>query len=234
MAKTARNLVTDALRTLGVVDAISTPSAEEIGHGLNEFNNLVATLDLDNLYPYTSTINSGALIAGQNIYTIGTSADINTTRPNSIQTFAIEFGGVYRPLEFFNSESFDDRARELDTTGIPYLFTYRSDFPFSKIEIYPTPDSNYNFTMTSKFKQLEYGLNDTIDLPSGYYPMLQYNLALLLNIHYPNPAKYQMLQERAVQMLGAIKRLNSKPRDMKSDYPSRSGGYDVYSDSYVR
>lgn len=234
MARTARDLITDALRTTGAIGAIETPEAEEIAHGLNELNNLVAQLDLDSLYPFVAVRTTGTLVGGTDLYSVGLGGDININRPNDIESFSIKYGGAYVPLSKESPRAFDNESRLTQFGSIPSTFIYRTDFPNGTIQIYPIPNSSYEFVMTSKVKNLDYGLNDEILLPSGYYPMLQYNLAKLLLIHYPNPEKYGIVSETANEMLGRIKRLNNKVGKLKNDYSGSNGKYDIYSDSYVR
>ena len=204
MARTVRDLITDALRDTGAIGAIETPEAEEIAHGLHEFNNLVAQLDLDNLVPYMNKVTTGTLTNGKDMYSVGSGADIDITRPNEIVTFAVEIGGVYRVMQQYTPVAFDNETilSGENKISFPYLG--------------------------------EYGLNDEILLPSGYYPMYQKQLALLLLVNYPNPEKYQIVERVATEMLARIKRQNSKPSKLKNDYSASGGYYDVRSDSYIR
>ena len=234
MARTVRQLLIDSLRTVGVIGAIETPTAEEIGHALNELNNLTATLDLKKLFPYVEVTTTGNLVVGQEFYTIGTGANIDTTRPNSVNTFAVNYGGVYRPLKKESTIAFDDESRITSLSGIPSVFVYRTKFPLAEIQIYPKPTEALEYSMTSNFKQIEFGLNDQILLPSGYYPLLQYNLAELLLIHYPNPSKVQMISGMANRILGDMMRQNSKSGKLKNDFGGQRGNYDILTDSYTR
>jgi len=234
MARTWRDLITDSLRLTGVLGEGATPNNARISTGLLEVQNLLAMLDLKKLYPFTEVTNTGTLVSGQEFYTVGVGADIDTPRPNSIITFAVNFGGVYRPLKKETTIAFDDESRVLAFGSIPHTFVYRTEFPFGKIQIYPIPSGSYTFSMTSNFKQLEVGMNDEVLLPSGYYPLLQYNLALLLLVHYPNPAKFPMIKDVADRILGDMMRQNSKVGKLKNDFGNSSGKYDIYSDSYTR
>ena len=202
MARTVRQLLIDSLRTVGVIGAIETPTAEEIGHALNELNNLTAMLDLKKLFPYVEVTNTGTLVPSQEYYTVGSGADINTARPNSITSFAINYGGVYKPLKQESTLAFDNESRVVALGSIPSTFVYRTKFPLSEVQIWPIPTEPFEYTITSNFKQVDFGLNDQILLPSGYYPLLQYNLAELLLIHYPNPSKVQMISGMANRILG--------------------------------
>jgi hypothetical protein len=234
MARTVRQLLTDTLRTVGVVGQSATPNATQIGMALNELNSLMAMLDLKKLFPYVEVTNTGTLATSQEFYTIGTGGDIDTPRPNSLLTFAINYGGVYRPLQEESTIAFDNEARITSFGSIPSVFVYRTKFPLAEIQIFPVPTEPFEYTVTSNFKQLEFGLNDEVLLPSGYYPLLQYNLAELLLVHYPNPAKVQMISGTANRILGDMMRQNSKSGKLKNDFGGQRGKYDILTDSYVR
>jgi hypothetical protein len=166
---------------------------------------------------------------------VGLGADVDIARPNDILTFSIDYSGIYTPLNKETPRAFDDESRIITYASTPSTFVYRTDFPNGTLEIYPTPNKDYNFVMTSKFKNLDFGLNDEILLPSGYYPLLQYNLAKLLLIHYPNPEKYAMVAGEAMEMLARVKRLNNKSGKLKNDFGGNGGGRgDIYSDTNLR
>ncbi len=50
---TARDLIIEAYRVSGLIDLIEVPEANEITIGLSQFNQLIDSLDLDSLWPYT-------------------------------------------------------------------------------------------------------------------------------------------------------------------------------------
>jgi len=51
-------------------------------------------------------------------YTIGTGGDIDTPRPNSLLTFAINYGGIYRPLKEESTIAFDNEARIIQNSHL--------------------------------------------------------------------------------------------------------------------
>lgn len=236
MIRTARNLITDALRTTGAIGAVETPTAEEITHGLNELNNLVSQLDLDSLYPFVNVRTLGTFVHGKEFYSVGIGEDIDIVRPNDILTLSVKYGGVYIPIKKETPIAFDGESKIVSgSSGIPSTFIYRTDFPSGTLELYPALQESYEFIMTSKFKNLDYGLNDEILLPSGYYPMLQYNLAKLLLIHYPNPEKYALVADTAIEMLARVKRLNNKTGKLKNDFSGAGRGRgNIYADTNLR
>ena len=185
MARTVRDLITDSLRDTGAIGAIETPEAEEIAHGLHEFNNLVSQLDLDNLVPYMNKVTTGSFVSGVGEYSVGEGADIDIVRPNEIVTLAVEIGGVFKVMQQYTPVAFDNESILSGLGSIPAVYVYRTDFPNATLQVYPIPSSNYNFKMTSRFKSTEYGLNDELLLPSGYYPMYQKQLALLTTCKLP-------------------------------------------------
>ena len=99
MAKTARDLITQAAKSAGVIDAIESLEAEETSHALDELNNILETWNLDELFPYTQLdystssplITEGEILIGP---TTG-SVDIEAPRPNRIIGVAVLDSGRY-------------------------------------------------------------------------------------------------------------------------------------------
>ena len=70
-------------------------------------------------------------------------------------------------------------------------------------------------------------LNDTIDLPMGYYPALQYELASVLAAVYGNAEMVPQLEKMARERVARVKRLNNKPRQLVGDYGQTARSWDI-------
>ena len=69
MARTARDLITQAAKAAGVIDAIESLEAEESSHALIELNNILETWNLDSLFPYLTHQNE--IIRAYTAWSIG-------------------------------------------------------------------------------------------------------------------------------------------------------------------
>jgi hypothetical protein len=100
--------------------------------------------------------------------------------------------------------------------SFPAYYTYHTTFPIGEIEIFPAIDA-YSFFITVQDVIQEYTLNDTINLPNGYYPALQYELASVLASIYGNMEMVPQLEKMAKERIARVKRLNNRPRLLSHD-----------------
>lgn len=337
MARTARDLITAAAQSAGIIDSIESLQSEEAVHALAELNNIVETWNLDAYYPYTnvnydvlsyledgfisigknkvlnagpqtfnntgsfnplryditangdtlsftdvnftsgaelyyipgtSTITTGTFldaVSGNTFDVIGgvvanltgnilanselsystasqlaintpegifTRVDIFAERPNRIIAVLAEINTLLRPLVFVSHNQFDNSFKSTVEQNRPYYFTYNSDYPISKIELYPI-STGYKSQVSYQIVQSEFTLNDDINLPDGYYPALQYELAHVLAVHYGNFDVVAVLEKMAIERLARVKRLNNKtPILSKRGTPRSSYRYNVSTDTY--
>jgi hypothetical protein len=232
---TARDLITDAALTAGIVGATESLEAQETSHALNELNNILESWDLDELFPYTKTISTLTLAAGESSFTMGqgVGADIDTRRPNRIKSVAVLIGTTFFPLRFVQVDSYDNSAKITSSGGIPQFYTVRTDFPDITIELYPNTSGPYDIEVTSEVSLAPVTLNDNIALPVGYYPALQYKLAEDLCLHYGIPEKYAVVAKKATEFMSRVQRINNiAPELSMRGAPTRSFNYDINSDSY--
>ena len=78
---TARDLITAALRRLGVVGAGETPQADDVTDALDRLNDLVDAWGTERLTIYQTVRSTWALTPNVATYTIGPSGDCNIARP---------------------------------------------------------------------------------------------------------------------------------------------------------
>jgi len=230
MAKTARQLIIDSLRTSGAISAIEVPTNEEINHGLNELNGLLEQLDLDSLFPFTSTRTTFTSSSGDGEYTIGTGGDVSAERPNRITSVAILKGDTYEPIKELTIDEFYSKCRSSSYTGGTGYFAYESTYPLGTLHLYPAPEGE-TIELRYQYKNAEYDLDTEVSLPAGYYGTLQYQLAEILCMHYGlNPA---IVSREASKRLARIKRLNSSNvKKSRNDYHTGRGKYNALTDTW--
>ena len=241
MPKTARDLIQAAAKTAGVIDAIESLESEEASHALDELNNIIEGWNIDELFPYVNeeyTVNNPTIDPGK--IKIGPATegavDVDAARPNRVIAVAIDKGSRYYPLEYVApNDMANSNFRNVGafTGGIPVYYTVHTTYPILEIEVFPAVDA-FPFIVTSQNVVQAKTLNDTIDLPSGYYPALQYELAGILASIYGNMEMVPQLEKMAKERIARVKRLNNKPRRMSHDgTPIGSGYWDIYTDNYI-
>ena len=178
----------------------------------------------------TLTITNSNFTVTGNFYKIG---DIYADRPNRIVSLLQVIDSVERPLQFIPESSFDQAYKTNSSVSHPTYYTVRGTFPFLTIQIYPNA-TNGTFKVFSQIITSSYGLNDEINLPQGYQPLIQYKLARQLAEDYGYAGKAQQLLAREKDMIASVKKLNNQGRLMtNSGSPIRNGRYNINTDSWI-
>jgi len=232
MPKTARDLIKSAMITGGIIGATETPEAQEIADGLSQLNDMIDSWSTEGLYPHTTTKVSGQLSVGQWVYSVGIGGQINTpSRPIRVRAFSFLSGDIRYSLDEMSQNDFDNRSRNTTIEGMPSVFVYRNEFPLGEINIFPKPDQNYDYEITYDYVNNELTLNDTIDLPSGYYGALEYGLAVILSARYGNQLNPIITME-ATNRKNKLLNLNNRGNQLRYDFDGSRRRYDIKSDSY--
>lgn len=210
---TALDIITSAMKRLGVIRKSETPTADEAVDALVSLNDMAASWSNDTLL-ITSRVRESFLLLGGASYTIGTGQTLDTTRPiNIIDAFIrTSTDGIDHPLSIINDEQYDLNI-PLKTAGeIPYLLNYNNAYPYGTIRLYPVPAGGYYLHLLSEKPLTEFSaLSTNVDLPAGWRMALIDNLALELAPDYGIKVDRD-LSDRAAKSLGAIKRAVARYR----------------------
>lgn len=188
---TALDLISQAMRRLGVYQIGEAVSSDEAASGLVSLNQIMDSLANEDLIVYAKTLDTIPLVSNQAVYTIGASGSFTTTRPIKIlDECTITYNNVITPI---NSISLTDFNKIMfpNVTGIPYCFFALNNLPDISITVYPIP----LYPMTLKLwsnKQIQSftNLTDVVNLPAGYEQFLVNLLAEHISPEYgvvPNP-----------------------------------------------
>ncbi len=229
---TTRDIILDAYITSGIKGLAQDVEGEELAFALKQFNKIIEDLNTQNLWSYSYVELTGNLVGGQDTYTIGPTGDIVGVRPFEIESFAVVQDRAYRPLSVLGNKDFFNLRRTEDVQGQPSVFRYQQDYPNGSIQVYPAPSINYEYKIQAQLLVTEYGVNDVIELPSGYVGYLEYALAdRLANLQRsPNP----MLTEETRKRLSNIKNQNRDMTRLRTyELPmsrSNNSSYNIYTD----
>lgn len=214
---TARDLVQRAAISAGVVESVDNLSNEDAVSALNELNNIVEIWNLDSLFPNTNleyTFTPPALTSGEiKIGPTTGSVDIEAPRPNRVVAVATLRDGRYYALNYISPDDVaTSNVRNALNQGVysDYYSVYM-DYPDITIKLYPYSDSD-SYLITTQGVVPTFTLNDNINLPSGYFPALQYELASVLALNFGNVEMLPLLEKRALECISRVKRLNNKTR----------------------
>lgn len=222
---TARTVVTQALKEIGVLAAGETPSAEDAADSFAALNRLVDQMAAQRLFIYTVTRTEFTITSGDGTYTLGPTGDVVIPRPVSPDGITVNYQDTSTdpdsefPLGKPISEEAWAALRFKDQTGnIPQLVYYNPTYPNGTLIFWPAPTSTtlqgviYVPTQLSQFTNL----TTAVSLPPGYEEFLITNLALRLAPSYGRNLDASLVL-RAQEATAIVKRSNNRLVDLKFD-----------------
>jgi hypothetical protein len=227
---TAQDIISGALKKLGVLRKSEAPEADESADGLAALNDLLASWSNDNLFITSRVLESFTLTIGDGSYSIGTGADFNTTRPVFIKSAFIRQNSVDYEMDIIDDHEFNTTI-SLKTTqsSIPTTLTYDNAYPTGTIKIWPVPTEAVQIFLLSEKPITSFAnLATSFDMPPGWSLALKTNLAMILADEY-NLKPSEALAMSARDSVAAIKRsvARNKPIVLENKIERR---YNIYSD----
>lgn len=173
---TARQLLSGALKSIGVLDPAETISSEDATDGLEILNDYVDACNNDRLYIFTTT-EVVSSFAGMTA-TIGAGMVIDTPRPIGIESAFYRIGGIDYPLMVVEKPRYDAIPLKTTPTGFPSLLYYDGNMPTGTVYLYPVAQSltEYHITVLQQLSAFS-DLDTDYPLPPGYRRMLRYSVA---------------------------------------------------------
>lgn len=234
---TVRDLLEEAQRIIGVISDGENISASGAANGLVKLNNMIDEWSADGFPIYASVREEFSFVAGQASYTMGPSANFNTTRPIVIQ----QVGAVQTtptqlevPIEVINVQKFSSIAiKSIQSTFPSYVYD-AGGFPNLTLTFFPVPQTTNKVAIYSLKPLASFAsINETVSLPQGYKKALVYNLAVEWAEDY-GKSTTPKADKIAVDSKATISRANFEPTTLVSDYfgLSNRGGYNIYSGGF--
>ena len=245
-AMTCRDLLTAALRRIGVVAQGITPQAETLQQALMAFNSFVDAQAANRMMLYGETRTTWALVPGQQDYLVGPGQDVDRARPVYLEQY-----GSVSPLRYIDTQNdflesplsllTEAQWRAVSTKGmsctLPSAAYYDPTYPFGTIHLWQIPTSSSLLgVMYAPTAMTEYTYDDLVSLPPGYRRFLITNLAIELCAEFEREPPSTLLG-LAQQAKADVERANIVLRDMATDPMWSQGGagvYNIYSDTASR
>ena len=224
------NFIKQALkRTTGDQDA-SDFSPTQLNDGLYELNALINSWNADGDVIYSLKQYSFGLTAGQQVYTIGPSAnaDFNTGtegRPSFLQyaAYAVTLNNptLFIPLTILSPEQWSS-FRILDVSASIANYIYMDEqYPLANVNIYPIPSTSANLVLTvwqTMNDNLVLGGNACIgiNLPPAYTRTLGLELSIAMAPYYgkSGSADVALMAKQAAALKKKIAFLNLRGSTM--------------------
>lgn len=235
---TARDIITMAFFDSGVYGTGQTPSAQDISLGLTRLNDMLSQWQRQRWLIW-HLIDVSVVCDGSEFYTIGTLQDLNTPRPDRLETAYIRQvnppapNQVDYPLRLVPSRENYSLITLKELGSFPRYCFYDADFPIGKVYPWPLPSSLYELHVVLKAQLQQFAnLSDAFSMPAEFLRALRFNLEVEMISAYRLPPD-QSKDRRAAAALNVIRVANAQvpalimPRELGPG----SGLYNVFSDS---
>ena len=226
---TVGELLKSSLRLIGAIATGETPSNDEMKDALSALNTMLDGWSAHRLTVYATTQESLTLTAADYEYTIGSSGNLNTTKPVKVlSAFTRDSSGQDYPVEVYTDRERYNALIDKDASGRPEELFYVPSHPLGYLYLYPAPDTAYTLYIES-LKPLSAlsGYTTEISLPTGYERALKYNLAIELAPEFgvSVPAEVAAV---AMESYRAIANVNAPTVMATMDVPYTNGVYNIY------
>lgn len=240
---TANDLVTRALRALGILGRTETASAGDASDGLITFNTMLDSWDNEGLAAYVYPNASFPLVINQQTYTIGPTGNVVAQRPfDIVQAFVRDDNQNDYPMHIIPQNVWNNIGLKNITSQIPTTLWYQPTYPNGTINIFPIPLLSYTVFYVYSLNQVPFSLlTQALAMPLGYERAYVFNLAVeLIAAGWPlllSQVQWNEVKNIASDAKANVKRANTK--EVLSDFDpaiiSRSQAtYNIYSDSNPR
>jgi hypothetical protein len=228
---TVLDIVTGALKELGVLAAGEVPTAVDAADCLTGLNNLIDQFATERLTIYTVTRSTWTIVSGTQVYTVGTGGTVNIARPVYVEHVNYQDTSATPVLEYQLQPMTDDAWSKLPQRALTSVrpTNWYSDYahPLANLSLWPVPTSAtlqgviYAATAVPEFA----ALSQSVALPPGYRRMLIKNLAVEMAPSYdradtqdsPMTGGPRLLAQQAREAKDAVKRANKRLMDMSID-----------------
>ncbi len=172
--ETARSIVSDALRKIGVVAMDEDMTADQSAHGLRALNRMVKSWQ-----------NKGYSVFAKasQVVTLTTAASYTLTpvRPLEILSCRFRQNGIDRPMLQFTRDEYDSLPLKT-STGTPTTFYYDRQREAARLYVWPVMAAvngeTLQITYTREFEDM--ALTDALDVPTEWYDATVYGLGARL------------------------------------------------------
>lgn len=242
MSTTALDLISDSLVEIGVLAAGETATADDAELCRKRLNALLDSLNVDRAAIHKLDIDEYTLTPSHQPHTIGIdpagvlTADFAHVRPARIERAYIKTGSgtsaSRTELKLWNEQDWSTILQQGMTASEPEGVYPDYGAPLCSLYFWPVPTSavvyeQHAWTTFSEFS----ALSDIVNLPTGYYDLLMYNLALRAAPAFGRDPS-SVTVEMASRARTNLQILSSRPLSMHVDSAVRadSSRYNIFID----
>jgi hypothetical protein len=217
---THADMIKSALRRIGVLATGETLDSDQQADGLSIFNKMLDSWSTEKLLIPAEVREEFSLTSNDASYTMGPSADFNTTRPVKINSAKIEVqdSPAYElPVEIIGAQEWAAIDNKELTAENPTKLYVEMTATTVTLKLWPVPTSANKLVLHSqKALTAVSTAQTTVTYPPGYEEALETNLCVRLAPEYGKQID-PVLFELARELKSNIKRQNFQPMLMTSD-----------------
>jgi hypothetical protein len=237
MTRTGLQVITDALKLLGVVAGHEVPTSAE---QQDAFARLTELIDSWGTHAQTLYVPHRALlptVAAQQTYTVGDGGDLDVT-PAPVTIDAVSYLTTASPpvevyLEVTSDQAYVGQPVKALTGATPYAVSYTRGAPLGELWVWPVPTATTTLVLYWREPVAQFpDLVTPVDLLPGYAKALRCNLALELAPEFGRPLD-PLIVQLARESLADVKRANLPYVEVAIDEAlvGDGGGYSILTDS---
>ena len=237
MATTAGDIITGALRLIGVVAEGESPSPESAADALSAMNQMIESWNTERLSVFATEDQVFSWPATEISRTLGPTGNFVGNRPILVDDssyFKDPTTGVSYGLKLINQQQYNGIALKTVRSTYPQVMWVNMTYPDIEMYIYPVPTRVLEFHFVS-VEQLSRPaiLATNLTFPPGYLRAFRYNLACELAPEFGAEPSRQV-QRIAMTSKRNLKRINN-PDDLMSIPYSIVGtrqSYNIYAGNF--
>lgn len=228
----AIDIISSALRLIGVLAAGETPDAGSAADALQVFNDMVDSWQAQRLFIFQDVRLLFNLTVGQQVYTYGSAnpqtianPDFNSPRPAAIERMGIiNLNNPQQPLElplqYLTTAQWQEIPVKNITSALPQYCWDDNGLPFRNLSFWPVPNVNLQVAIYPWVAISQPATETTLIIfPPGYAKAFRYNLAVDLAAEYPlaPPQVVATVAAIAQESMRIVKAMNTPIIDLRCD-----------------
>lgn len=238
---TAADLISSALRLVGVLAAGEQVQADDATTALMVFQQMVDAWNADRLAIFTTRTDDFPFVLNKQAYTLGSGGDFNMPRPARIDGMSSILlsdpsNPVEVPMDMYMVDQWQTQVPVKVVNGnFPLICYDTGDFPLRTLNFWPIPTQQPTSCRIYSWQALSApaSLATTIAFPPGYAEAFRYNLAIRLQPEFDasRPVSPEV-KDRAILSLATIKTMNAPDLLLRSDLVPDPSGYNYKADMF--
>ncbi len=185
-------------------------SNSESNEGLHILNSYLDHLKTKKLYVIFTQRNELTVNPGQKVYGVGPGQDFDIPRPPKISRCSFLNGTAPNIAEIrmrvlLTFEEYQDYTVKNVGANVPLAIYYQGSVPYGSATMWPVPTVTSKIALYTPVLLSEFStVDDVLEMPYGYRALLEYNLAVLVHMRYPNNPMDARVYGMAAQATQAV------------------------------